>query len=228
MLPERNDKIARETIARRAALELRDGEVVNLGIGIPVLVSEHIPDEVRVMLHSENGAIGVGPAPDIADYTRIGAGGKPISIIPGGSFMSSELSFGMIRGGHIDATILGSLEVDETGSMANWMVPGKSLPGMGGAMDLVVGAKKVYIAMTHTSKDGSPKIVKRCTLPLTAVGVVTKIFTELAVFSFDDGLVLEETAPGVTPDDIRGVTGAEFRVSPSLCEMRTRAEDAHR
>lgn len=228
MLPERNEKIARETIARRAALELRDGEVVNLGIGIPVLVSEYIPDDVRVMLHSENGAIGVGPAPDIADYTRIGAGGKPISIIPGGSFMSSELSFGMIRGGHIDATILGSLEVDETGSMANWMVPGKSLPGMGGAMDLVVGAKKVYIAMTHTSKDGSPKIVRRCTLPLTAVGVVTKIFTELAVFSFDKGLVLEETAPGVTPDDLRGVTGADFRVSPSLCEMRARAEDAPR
>ncbi|MDR1509598.1 MAG: 3-oxoacid CoA-transferase subunit B [Synergistaceae bacterium] len=221
MLPELDEAIVKKRIARRIALEFRDGDVVNLGIGIPTLVSDHIPDGVNVTFQAENGAIGIGPAPAVPDLKCIGAGGRIISLLPGGSFMSSDASFGLIRGGHVDVTVLGALEVDQNGDIANWMVPGKSVPGMGGAMDLVVGAKKVYVAMTHVTKKGESKILKKCTLPLTAVGVVTMIFTEFAVFSNENGrLKLLEIAPEVTLEQIREYTGAEFDAADPLPVMK--------
>ncbi|MBC7239899.1 MAG: 3-oxoacid CoA-transferase subunit B, partial [Chloroflexi bacterium] len=190
---------AKVRIAKRIAREFKDGDVVNLGIGIPSLVSDYIPEGVRVIFHTENGMLGAGPkaredegTPDI-----IGAGGVKITVLPGGSFFSSDISFGLIRGGHIDVTVLGALEVDEEGNLANWMIPGKLIPGMGGAMDLVTGARKVFVATLHTVK-GRPKIVKRCSLPLTGKRVVNKIFTELAVFEVTpEGLLLKEIAPEV-------------------------------
>jgi 3-oxoacid CoA-transferase subunit B/acetate CoA/acetoacetate CoA-transferase beta subunit len=221
MLPELDEAVVKERIARRIALEFEDGEVVNLGIGIPTLVSDYIPQGVNVIFQTENGAIGAGPAPDVPDLKCIGAGGRIISLLPGGSFCSSDTSFGLIRGGHVDATVLGALEVDQNGDIANWMVPGKSVPGMGGAMDLVVGAGKVFVAMTHATKKGAPKILEKCTLPLTAVGVVSMIFTEFAVFSFEaGGLTLIEKAPGISLEQIREHTGAKFRAADPLSVMK--------
>lgn len=217
MLPELDEKIVKERIARRIAMEFAEGDVVNLGIGIPTLVSDYIPDDVQVIFQVENGAIGVGPAPAVPDLKCIGAGGRIISMLPGGSFFASDTSFGLIRGGHVDATVLGALEVDQTGDLANWMVPGKSVPGMGGAMDLVVGAKRVYVATTHVTKKGEAKILKKCRLPLTAVGVVSMIFTEFAVFEFAEGkLRLIELAPEVTLEQIREHTEAEFEAANPL------------
>ncbi|MDR2528614.1 MAG: 3-oxoacid CoA-transferase subunit B [Synergistaceae bacterium] len=221
MLPELDESIVKERVARRIALEFQNGDVVNLGIGIPTLVSDYIPKEVNVIFQVENGALGIGPAPTVPDLKCIGAGGRIISMLPGGSFMSSDTSFGLIRGGHVDATVLGALEVDQGGSIANWMVPGKSVPGMGGAMDLVVGARRVYVAMTHTTKNGESKILKKCTLPLTAVSVVTKIFTEFAVFAVEGGgLRLLEIAPEVTLEQIRQHTKAEFEAANSLAIIK--------
>ena len=217
MLPELDECIIRERIAKRIALEFSEGQVVNLGIGIPTLVSDYIPDGVNVIFQAENGAIGVGPAPAQPDLRCIGAGGRIISILPGGSFFASDTSFGLIRGGHVDATVLGTLEVSQTGDIANWVVPGKSVPGMGGAMDLVVGAKKVYIATTHTTKKGGAKILKECRLPLTAVGVASMIVTEFAVFSIKDGkMTLIENAPEVSLEQIREHTEAEYNVADPL------------
>ncbi len=221
MLPELDEKIVRARIAKRVAMEFEDGEVVNLGIGIPTLAAEYIPEGKRIMFQAENGAIGTGPSPAVPDYKCIGAGGRFISILPGGSFFSSEVSFGLIRGGHVDATVLGTLQVDQQGDLANWWVPGKSLPGMGGAMDLVVGAKRVYVAMTHVTKKGAPKILKKCTLPLTAVGVVNMIITEFAVFTIKDcKMTLIELAPDVTVEQIREHTDAEFSVAEDLAVYR--------
>ncbi len=221
MLPELDETIIRERIAKRIAQEFQDGDVVNLGIGIPTLVSDYIPEGIHVIFQAENGAIGIGPAPAVPDLKCIGAGGRIISMLPGGSFFASDTSFGLIRGGHVDATVLGALEVSQTGDLANWMVPGKSVPGMGGAMDLVVGAKRVYIAMTHTTKKGEPKILKKCALPLTAVGVVTMIVTEFAVFSLADGkLTLIEIAPEVTLEQIREHTLADFDVAEPLAPIK--------
>jgi 3-oxoacid CoA-transferase subunit B/acetate CoA/acetoacetate CoA-transferase beta subunit len=221
MLPELDETLVKERIARRIALEFEDGDVVNLGIGIPTRVSDHIPKNVNIIFQTENGAVGAGPAPAVPDLKCIGAGGRIISLLPGGSFCSSETSFGLIRGGHVDATVLGALEVSQEGDIANWIVPGKSVPGMGGAMDLVVGARKVYVAMTHTTKKGAPKILKKCALPPTAVGVVSMIFTEFAVFKFENGaLKLIEKASEVTLDQIREHTGAEFQTADPLPAMK--------
>jgi len=211
---------AKEIIAKRVAREFKNGNVVNLGIGIPTLVVDHIPQGIQVLLHSENGYIGLGPAQQPIDPDVVNAGAKPASVIPGGAMFDSVMSFAVVRGGHLDFTVLGALEVDEAGNLANWMVPGKIVPGMGGAMDLVAGAKQVIVAMEHTAKDGAPKIVKECTLPLTGKGVVTKIVTNLAVFCVTkQGLELTEVAPGVTVDQVRAATAAEFCLSPQLQEM---------
>ena len=217
MLPELDEQTIRERIARRIALEFSEGEVVNLGIGIPTLVSDYIPKGIQIIFQVENGAIGVGPAPAVPDLKCIGAGGRILSLLTGGSFFASDTSFGLIRGGHVDATVLGALEVDENGDLANWMVPGKSVPGMGGAMDLVVGARRVYIATTHLTKKGAAKILKKCKLPLTAVGVVHMIVTEFAVFQMVGGrLTLIEIAPEVTETQIRENTEADFAVAEPL------------
>lgn len=211
---------AKEIIAKRVAREFKNGNVVNLGIGIPTLVADYIPPGIQVLLHSENGYIGLGPAGQPVDPDVVNAGAKPASVIPGGAMFDSVMSFAVVRGGHLDFTVLGALEVDEAGNLANWMVPGKIVPGMGGAMDLVAGAKQVIVAMEHTAKDGAPKIVKECTLPLTGKGVVTKIVTNLAVFCVtNQGLELTEVAPGVTVDQVRAATAAEFYLSPQLQEM---------
>lgn len=211
----------REIIAKRAAQELKNGYVVNLGIGLPTLVANYIPEGVEVFLQSENGIIGMGPAPEPGheDPNLVNAGGQLVTVKPGAAFFDSATSFSIIRGGHVDVTILGALEVDEEGNLANWIIPGKMVPGMGGAMDLVVGAKKVIIAMEHTAK-GKPKILKKCTLPLTAEKVVDMIITEMGVFEVTDkGLLLKEIAPDVTIDDIKKVTEADFMVSDELKEM---------
>lgn len=221
MLPELDEKIVRERIARRIAFEFEEGEVVNLGIGIPTLVADYIPAGKHVIFQAENGAIGIGPPPEVPDYRCIGAGGRFITLLPGGSFFSSDTSFGLIRGGHVDATVLGTLEVDQEGSLANWWVPGKSVPGMGGAMDLVVGAKRVYIATTHTTKKGGAKILKKCSLPLTAVGVASMVVTEFAVFTIKDGkMTLIEMSPEVTLEQIREHTEAEFDVADPLLPIK--------
>jgi acetate CoA/acetoacetate CoA-transferase beta subunit len=210
----------KELIAKRIAREFKDGDLVNLGIGIPTLVADHIPPGVNIILHSENGFVGLGSAEGASDPDLTNAGGKPVTIQPGGAIFDSVMSFTIIRGGHVAATVLGALEVDQEGNLANWMVPGKIVPGMGGAMDLVVGAKRVIVAMEHTAKDGSPKILKKCTLPLTARQEVDMIVTNLAVFTRGPkGLVLTETAPGVTVDMVRGVTEAEFAVAAGLKSM---------
>ena len=208
-------------IAKRVAQELKDGDVVNLGIGLPTLVANHVPDGVEITLHAEHGIIGLGPEakPGEEDYEIINAGGFPITVLPGASFLNSASSFAIIRGGRVDVTILGALQVDEKGNLANWMVPGRRVTGMGGAMDLVVGAKKVIVAMEHTNK-GKPKIFSSCTYPLTAVKVVKQIITEMGVMDITkDGIVLREIAPGISVDDVQAATEAMLIIPDDLKVM---------
>lgn len=207
-------------IAARVAKELKDGDVVNLGIGLPTLVPNYLPEGVHVTLQAENGTIGSASAGENPDPIHdVDAGGAPSGIIPGGSFIDSSVSFGLIRGGHVDATVLGGLEVDEEGSLSNWIIPGKKMPGMGGAMDLLVGAKNVIVAMEHTAK-GNPKILKKCRLPYTAVKCITKIITEMGVMEVTDkGLVLTEYNPEFTVEEIQAATEATLIVSPNLKSM---------
>lgn len=211
----------KEIIAKRVAKELKDGDVVNLGIGLPTMVANYIPEGIDIILQSENGFVGLGPSPEEenVDKDLTNAGGQPVTIHQGGAFFDSAVSFGIIRGGHVDVTVLGALQVDEKGNLANWMIPGKLVPGMGGAMDLVVGAKKVIIAMTHTAK-GKPKILKECTLPLTAVGQISLIITEMGVLEVtEEGLVLKEIGSEFTIEDIKAATEAEIIIADDLKQM---------
>ncbi len=212
---------AKVIIAQRAAKELHDGDVVNLGIGLPTMVANYLSDDTHILLQSENGFIGLGPTPpeDAIDPYIVNAGGKPVTIVDEGMFFDSAMSFSIIRGGHVDVTILGSLEVDQEGNVANWIIPGKMVPGMGGAMDLVVGAKKVIIAMEHTNK-GRHKILTKCTLPLTAVACVDMIITEMGVMEVTDkGIVLTEINPEYTIEQLQEATQATLIISPELKNM---------
>ena len=213
---------AQTIIARRVAKELRSGDLVNLGIGIPTLVANYVPPDLKVFFQSENGLIGTGPIPEqgMAHPTLTDAGGRPISALPGASTFDSAMSFGLIRGGHVDVTVLGGLQVDAEGHLANWMIPGKMVPGMGGAMDLVSGAKRVIVAMQHAAK-GKSKIVPRCWLPLTSVRPVNLVVTEMAVIAFPDGkATLMETAPGVSIAEVIAVTEAEIVIPDTVPEMK--------
>lgn len=213
--------MSRELIVKRVAKELKDGDIVNLGIGMPTMVANFVPQGMDITFQSENGFLGLGPAPAEGqeDPMIVNAGGMPVTIVPGGMFFDSAMSFMIIRGGHVDVTVLGALQVDEKGNLANWMIPGKMVPGMGGAMDLVVGAKKVIVAMEHTAK-GSHKILKQCNLPLTAAGQVNLIITEMGVMEITpEGILLKEIADGITVEDIQAATEAKLIISPELKTM---------